>query len=133
MPYFTITGTTPKKRRLDLVNAFNDDDTPVFLVSLKAGGTGLNLTGASVVVHADPWWNAAAQNQATDRAHRIGQTRSPIREHRQIAPSKRIVDHAHLLSRRNDEPHIPPHLASSFSNTVVRYTPSSCTVSNVPS
>ena len=64
---------TPKKRRLALVNAFNADDTPVFLVSLKAGGTGLNLTGASVVVHADPWWNAAAQNQATDRAHRIGQ------------------------------------------------------------
>ena len=71
--YFTITGATPKKRRLALVNAFNADDTPVFLVSLKAGGTGLNLTGASVVVHADPWWNAAAQNQATDRAHRIGQ------------------------------------------------------------
>jgi SNF2 family DNA or RNA helicase len=47
----------------------------VFLISLKAGGTGLNLVGASVVVHADPWWNAAAQNQATDRAHRIGQTR----------------------------------------------------------
>jgi len=73
--YYTITGATPKRRRLDLVDAFNGDDTPVFLVSLKAGGTGLNLVGASVVVHADPWWNAAAQNQATDRAHRIGQTR----------------------------------------------------------
>ncbi|WP_080797033.1 DEAD/DEAH box helicase [Arabiibacter massiliensis] len=71
--YYTITGATPKKRRLALVNAFNADGTPVFLVSLKAGGTGLNLTGASVVIHADPWWNAAAQNQATDRAHRIGQ------------------------------------------------------------
>ena len=55
------------------MNAFNDNDVPVFLISLKAGGTGLNLTGASVVVHADPWWNAAAENQATDRAHRIGQ------------------------------------------------------------
>ena len=54
---------------------FNNDETPVFLVSLKAGGTGLNLTGASVVVHADPWWNAAATDQATDRAHRIGQNR----------------------------------------------------------
>lgn len=74
--HYSITGSTPKKRRLDLVNAFNADDTPVFLVSLKAGGTGLNLTGASVVVHADPWWNAAAQNQATDRAHRIGQQRA---------------------------------------------------------
>ncbi len=74
--YFTITGATPKRRRLDLVDTFNGDDTPVFLVSLKAGGTGLNLVGASVVIHADPWWNAAAQNQATDRAHRIGQKRN---------------------------------------------------------
>lgn len=72
--YYTITGTTPKKQRVDLVNEFNANDVPVFLVSLKAGGTGLNLTGASVVIHADPWWNAAAQQQATDRAHRIGQT-----------------------------------------------------------
>ncbi|MBQ6586138.1 MAG: SNF2 helicase associated domain-containing protein [Coriobacteriales bacterium] len=71
--FFTITGATPKKQRLELVNTFNQDDTPVFLISLKAGGTGLNLTGATVVIHADPWWNAAAQNQATDRAHRIGQ------------------------------------------------------------
>ena len=47
----------------------------MFLMSLKAGGTGLNLTGASVVIHADPWWNSAAQTQATDRAHRIGQTK----------------------------------------------------------
>ncbi len=73
--HFVLTGSTPKRRRIQLVDAFNQDDTPVFLISLKAGGTGLNLTGASVVVHADPWWNAAAQNQATDRAHRIGQTR----------------------------------------------------------
>ena len=48
---------------------------PIFLISLKAGGTGLNLTGADVVIHYDPWWNLAVQNQATDRAHRIGQTR----------------------------------------------------------
>ncbi|WP_240541668.1 SNF2-related protein [Bifidobacterium callimiconis] len=72
--YDVITGATPKRKRLELVDAFNRDDTPVFLISLKAGNTGLNLTGACVVVHADPWWNAAAQNQATDRAHRIGQT-----------------------------------------------------------
>ena len=64
----------PKRRRVELVDQFNEDDVPVFLISLKAGGTGLNLTGASVVIHADPWWNVAAQNQATDRAHRIGQT-----------------------------------------------------------
>ncbi len=73
--HYSITGATPKKERVRLVDAFNEDDTPAFLVSLKAGGTGLNLTGASVVIHADPWWNAAAQSQATDRAHRIGQTR----------------------------------------------------------
>ena len=72
--HYVITGSTPKRKRVELVDLFNQDDTPVFLISLKAGGTGLNLTGASVVVHADPWWNAAAQNQATDRAHRIGQT-----------------------------------------------------------
>ena len=73
--HFAITGATPKRERVRLVNEFNANETPVFLVSLKAGGTGLNLTGASVVVHADPWWNAAATDQATDRAHRIGQNR----------------------------------------------------------
>lgn len=72
--YDVITGATPKRKRLELVDSFNHDDTPVFLISLKAGNTGLNLTGACVVIHADPWWNAAAQEQATDRAHRIGQT-----------------------------------------------------------
>ena len=72
--HYVITGSTPKRRRVELVDQFNEDDVPVFLISLKAGGTGLNLTGASVVIHADPWWNVAAQNQATDRAHRIGQT-----------------------------------------------------------
>ena len=56
------------------VDLFQDDESiPVFLISLKAGGTGLNLTGADVVVHFDPWWNPAAETQATDRAHRIGQ------------------------------------------------------------
>lgn len=73
--YYKITGETPKKRRLELVEAFNSDNVPVFLISLKAGGTGLNLIGADVVVHYDPWWNVAAQNQATDRAHRIGQSK----------------------------------------------------------
>lgn len=74
--YYKIIGETSKKKRMELVDSFNSGDTPVFLVSLKAGGTGLNLTGADVVVHYDPWWNVAAQNQATDRAHRIGQTRA---------------------------------------------------------
>ena len=73
--YYIITGATAKEDRLEAVKKFNSDDTPIFLISLKAGGTGLNLTGADVVIHYDPWWNVAAQNQATDRAHRIGQTR----------------------------------------------------------
>ena len=71
--YFEITGATPKKERMRLVTDFNEGDVPLFLISLRAGGTGLNLTGADIVIHYDPWWNAAAQNQATDRAHRIGQ------------------------------------------------------------
>ena len=75
IPFYTITGSTPKQERLRLVNDFNSGDTPVFLISLRAGGTGLNLVGADVVIHYDPWWNLAVQNQATDRAHRIGQTR----------------------------------------------------------
>ncbi len=73
--YYSITGDTPKEQRLKLVKDFNGDATPIFLISLKAGGVGLNLTGADVVIHYDPWWNIAAQEQATDRAHRIGQTR----------------------------------------------------------
>lgn len=73
--YYVITGQTSKEKRIQLVKEFNRDDVPVFLVSLKAGGVGLNLTGADVVIHYDPWWNIAAQNQATDRAHRIGQTK----------------------------------------------------------
>ena len=70
---YKITGETSKEKRIELVRRFNEDDTPVFLISLKAGGTGLNLTGADVVIHYDPWWNLAVQNQATDRTHRIGQ------------------------------------------------------------
>ena len=74
--YFKITGSTPKEQRIQMVNAFNSGSVPVFLISLKAGGTGLNLTGADVVIHYDPWWNLAVQNQATDRAHRLGQTKT---------------------------------------------------------
>ena len=59
-----------------MVEEFNENNVPVFLISLKAGGTGLNLTGADIVLHYDPWWNVAVQNQATDRAHRIGQSRN---------------------------------------------------------
>ena len=73
--YYEITGETSKEKRQQLVKDFNAGDVPVFLISLKAGGVGLNLTGADVVIHYDPWWNQAVQNQATDRAHRIGQTK----------------------------------------------------------
>jgi superfamily II DNA or RNA helicase len=71
IPFLVLTGQT--ENRAALVDAFQRGDAPVFLLSLKAGGTGLNLTAADVVIHYDPWWNPAAEAQATDRAHRIGQ------------------------------------------------------------
>ena len=73
MDYFMLTGATKAEERIRLVNEFNNSEIPIFLISLKAGGTGLNLTGADVVIHYDPWWNLSSQNQATDRAYRIGQ------------------------------------------------------------
>ncbi len=74
MTYCYLDGST--KNRLDECARFNQSAIPVFLISLKAGGTGLNLTGADTVVHFDPWWNPAAEDQATDRAHRIGQKKT---------------------------------------------------------
>ncbi len=74
--WLVLTGSTAKEERARLVARFQAGEAPVFLISLKAGGVGLNLTAADVVVHYDPWWNLAAQDQATDRAHRIGQTRA---------------------------------------------------------
>lgn len=72
--YLYLDGSTKSKDRIDLVNKFNSsDDIKIFLISLKAGGTGLNLTSANLVIHFDPWWNPAIETQATDRAHRIGQ------------------------------------------------------------
>ncbi len=73
--YFTLTGATSKEERERLVKRFQAGENSVFLISLKAGGVGLNLTAADVVIHYDPWWNTAAQDQATDRAYRIGQRR----------------------------------------------------------
>ncbi|OCX63700.1 helicase [Lysinibacillus sp. AR18-8] len=69
-----LTGAMPKQQRDRLVEAFQAGDFPIFILSLKAGGTGLNLTAANHVLHADRWWNPAVENQATDRAYRIGQT-----------------------------------------------------------
>ena len=71
--YYYLHGGTDKKERVRLVENFQKDDVPVFCISLKAGGTGLNLTAADIVIHYDPWWNTAVENQATDRTHRIGQ------------------------------------------------------------
>ena len=68
-----LDGETPPKRRIEMVQQFNAGEGQVFLISLKAGGSGLNLVGADTVIHFDPWWNPAAEDQATDRAHRIGQ------------------------------------------------------------
>ncbi len=70
---YTIDGSVSSKKRMELVEKFNNDDTNVFFIMLKSGGTGLNLTSADVVIHLDLWWNPQAENQATDRAHRIGQ------------------------------------------------------------
>ena len=74
--YQLLTGQTPARERTALVARFQEGDVPVFLISLKAGGVGLNLTAADTVIHYDPWWNPAAETQATDRAHRIGQQQS---------------------------------------------------------
>ena len=75
--YFKLIGSTPVNTRIEMVEEFNkNDDIKVFLISLKAGGTGLNLTSADVVIHYDPWWNVSSENQATDRAYRIGQKNS---------------------------------------------------------
>ena len=73
---YTIAGDVPSKKRQMLVDAFNKDATNVFLIMLKSGGTGLNLTSADTVIHLDLWWNPQAENQATDRTHRIGQTKN---------------------------------------------------------
>jgi SNF2 family DNA or RNA helicase len=74
--YLRMDGSTPTPKRKSLVSEFQSSDGPgVFLISLKTGGAGLNLTRASYVFHLDPWWNPAVETQATDRAHRIGQTR----------------------------------------------------------
>ena len=73
LQYFYLDGSTPLKQREQLVNRFQGGESGIFIISLKAGGLGLNLTGANYVIHMDPWWNPAIEQQATDRAYRIGQ------------------------------------------------------------
>lgn len=96
--YQYLDGSTPAKTRQQRVNAFQAGEGEVFLISLKAGGTGLNLTAADYVIHMDPWWNPAVEDQASDRAHRIGQRR-PVTIYRLVAKNtieEKIVDlHRH--------------------------------------
>jgi superfamily II DNA or RNA helicase len=82
--YQYLDGSTPIKERMRRVDAFQDGDDEIFLISLMAGGTGLNLTAADYVIHMDPWWNPAVEDQATDRAHRMGQKR-PVTVYRLVA------------------------------------------------
>ena len=92
IPFLKLTGQTTD--RSTLVKKFQTGEVPIFLISLKAGGTGLNLTAADTVIHYDPWWNPAAENQATDRAHRIGQTK-PVFVHKLVCRGtieERILD-----------------------------------------
>ena len=84
LPVSLLSGATSPKRREEMVERFQGGDIPVFLLSLKAGGVGLNLTRATHVIHYDRWWNPAVEDQATDRAYRIGQHR-PVQVHRLIA------------------------------------------------
>ena len=88
IPFCYLDGST--KDRLGECNRFNrSPEIPVFLISLMAGGTGLNLTGADMVIHYDPWWNPAVEDQATDRAHRIGQRKTVyvMKTRRRTAPT----------------------------------------------
>ena len=82
--YQYLDGSTPLKKRQKSIDAFQSGEGDVFLISLKAGGVGLNLTAADYVIHMDPWWNPAVEDQASDRAHRIGQKR-PVTIYRLIA------------------------------------------------
>ncbi len=84
LSYLYLDGSTASSERRERVKSFQAGEGDFFLISLKAGGTGLNLTGADYVIHLDPWWNPAAEDQASDRAHRIGQTR-PVTIYRLIA------------------------------------------------
>jgi superfamily II DNA or RNA helicase len=99
VPHQFLHGGTPVRQRDAMVAAFQAGEVPVFLLSLKAGGTGLNLTRADHVVHVDRWWNPAVEDQATDRAHRIGQTR-PVQVHRMVTQGTVEEKVAELLRRK---------------------------------
>jgi superfamily II DNA or RNA helicase len=99
LPYQFLHGGTPVQQREAMVARFQEGEVPVFLLSLKAGGTGLNLTRADHVVHVDRWWNPAVEEQATDRAYRIGQTK-PVQVHRMVTRGTIEERVAALLERK---------------------------------
>ena len=100
--YLKLTGKTKLNERLDLINQFNDsEEIKVFLISLKAGGTGINLTSADMVIHYDPWWNISVENQATDRTHRIGQTKK-VQVYKLITKNS-IEEKIYELQKRKEE------------------------------
>jgi len=96
LDYVMLTGQTQNRHKV--VEKFQDGSTPIFLISLKAGGVGLNLTAADTVIHYDPWWNPAAEQQATDRAYRIGQEK-PVFVYKLIA-EKTVEEKIHQLQQR---------------------------------
>ncbi|MEJ6579601.1 MAG: DEAD/DEAH box helicase [Akkermansiaceae bacterium] len=111
--YLKLTGES--KDRGGLVDRFQNENIPIFLISLKAGGTGLNLTAADSVIHYDPWWNPAAENQATDRAYRIGQDK-PVFVHKLICNGT-VEDRIHQLQQKKS------HIADSLLSGAVKATP----------
>ena len=123
--FYSIDGSVKGKERLPLVDKFNEDDTTCFLITLKSGGTGLNLTSADIVIHLDIWWNPQAENQATDRAHRIGQIKNVI-VNKLITKGtieERILDLQNkkkILSDNLIEGHSNGEMLSSLTETEVR-------------
>jgi len=101
VPYHYLDGSTKAEERIRLVHAFNGGEKDIFLISLKAGGTGLNLTGADVVIHYDPWWNPAVEDQATDRAYRIGQ-KNAVQVYKLITKGT-IEEKIYLLQQKKKE------------------------------
>ena len=99
--YQYLDGSTPAKARAERIAAFQAGRGEVFLISLRAGGVGLNLTAADYVIHMDPWWNPAAEDQASDRVHRIGQTR-PVTIYRLVAKGTIEEQIVELHHRKRD-------------------------------
>ncbi len=117
--HFTLQGSTPKPVRAELVHRFNASEASVFLISLKAGGTGLNLTAADIVIHYDPWWNVAAQNQATDRAYRIGQ-KNTVQVYKLIAQD---TIEEKILALQSEKQNLADTITGSADGSILSMTP----------